>query len=773
MTDDNQILSTALTALAAGLTPIRAKTDGSKAPLGQWKQWQSEPPDELTVMGWFRDWPNLGLVTGAVSGRLVCVEFEGRFMGRWPDVRQALEAADLWSVFEGWGKGYSEWTPSEGLHILIRLGGDQPLDGNRKIALDAHGETTIETRSEGGFVIIAPSNGDTHPSGGAWKIARGGLDTIELVDPPEYEAVLAVLASFDERPQAPAPQAPLRLDAMLADDRPSWIDQSSSSWPAMSSVLEAHGWQYHHADNDHHYWTRPGKDRRLGHSASVNRRDRLHVFSSAAHPLLATDRQTYDVIDVLGAYDLGHLPDTAERVAVIRRFGGPTPVVLGRTVEVPTEGTSIPAEFFEARAALDHIRQAARSRMVSPDAVFHATLARVAACTPHLVHLPPLIGGSVPLSYLTMLVGPPEAGKSGAFATAQALIPAPASVADGLPIGTGEGLIDVLFGMVTEPDPDTGKPHKVKKQVRHAANIYVDEGMAMAAIGGRSGATLMPTLRTIFTGGVLGSTNADLEKRRIVPAGQAVYGVVVAVQPEMAGTLLSRNELLAGTPQRFTYANALDPGAGYGTDWPGLLGWTPPTPMDLHDYMAASPGGGYQRAYVEIEGSIIARIKAYRLDSQHGVARETIDAHKMLVIEKIGAGLMLLDGRLTLTEEDWELAELVFATSTAVRSTVVRRIQEEATTSEEAYDSRLARRQVRIEEGTERAQLARTKVAVLRIIRREPQSRRNEIRRDLSGKAQRDCLDAAIDELASEGAIRQVEIAGQGQPGVVYEAVDK
>jgi hypothetical protein len=144
---ESTILAAALSALEAGLCPIRAKADGSKAPLGQWKQWQEQRPDETNVRSWFADWPNLGLVTGQISDRLVCLEFEGRAMDRLTAVRDALVAAELYGVFESWVEGYCEETPGGGIHVLVHVGGNNALPGNTKLASDSSGQTLIETRA--------------------------------------------------------------------------------------------------------------------------------------------------------------------------------------------------------------------------------------------------------------------------------------------------------------------------------------------------------------------------------------------------------------------------------------------------------------------------------------------------------------------------------------------------------------------------------------------------------------------------------------------------
>src|SRR5215470_7918261 len=73
------MLDSALQWRAAGCSVIRTTIDGTKAPLGEWKQYQSQRADESTLERWFgKDHPGMGIVCGAVSGNLEMLEFEGR-----------------------------------------------------------------------------------------------------------------------------------------------------------------------------------------------------------------------------------------------------------------------------------------------------------------------------------------------------------------------------------------------------------------------------------------------------------------------------------------------------------------------------------------------------------------------------------------------------------------------------------------------------------------------------------------------------------------------
>jgi putative DNA primase/helicase len=88
---------------------------------------------------------------------------------------------DLWQRLNS---GYVELTPSGGLHWLYRVS-DGTLPGNTKLARkpgeNGGVDVWAETRSEGGFTITAPSGGATHPSGGAWTLIGGSIETIPTI----------------------------------------------------------------------------------------------------------------------------------------------------------------------------------------------------------------------------------------------------------------------------------------------------------------------------------------------------------------------------------------------------------------------------------------------------------------------------------------------------------------------------------------------------------------------------------------------------------------
>lgn len=407
------------------------------------------------------------------------------------------------------------------------------------------------------------------------------------------------------------------------------------------------------------------------------------------------------------------------------------------TVAAPALDLNLPDEFWHARPLYGHIRQAARSRLVSPDAVLAAVLTRVAAITSHTVEIPPIVGSPCGLTYYAVLVGPPESGKSAAAKVAAELLPAPPEVLDLLPPGSGEGLVECLFEVI-EDQGDKGKPVKVKRQTKHAAIFHVDEGETLADLGNRSGSTLLATLRSAWTNATLGNTNASADRRRILGGETYVYGATVGIQPELAGPLLDGAS--AGTPQRFTWLLATEAGApDHDENWPGLLPWEP---IDLDKFARHHGRNGTARHPLIIHRSVVEDVREHRRGTLKGdVHVESLDSHRMLLRLKTAALLALLDRRHNVTDDDWHLAGIIGATSKAVRRSVEAALLQVQTNKETAAADRTARREIHVE-GT-KAEKALTSAArsVARAVGRHEERGQHK---DQGGGCTRRCVSQAI-----------------------------
>jgi hypothetical protein len=412
----------------------------------------------------------------------------------------------------------------------------------------------------------------------------------------------------------------------------------------------------------------------------------------------------------------------------------------------------LPGDFWSARPMLRHIRQAAHSRMCSADAVLHGVLARVAAGTGHTVKLPPIVGSASPLCYFATILGPSGAGKSSSNRVAGELVPV-----EELPPGSGEGMVDALFETVKVENED-GKIVAERRQTRFAIFMYLDEGEALAVLGGRSGSTLLPTIRAIWSGQVIGNTNASFERKRVVPAGQYAYGLVVAMQESVAGPLIE--DAGAGTPQRFVWASAIDPTVPDQPEpWPGTLGWEPLSPSELARYEGERTP--YVRHVMRVPESVAAEVWARQLARTRGdVVVDILQAHRDLLRLKAAGLLALLDRRMDVSDEDWALAGVLVDTSDRVLAHAMDVVAHNAFQREAQTSARLARRHV----DAAAAQLGwRTTEAARRIatkVRQNPGVLVSNLRRDL--RRWRDEFEEALTHAKAEGWVIERSEPGRG-----------
>lgn len=278
----------------AGVSTIPIVKGGSKRPAVRWAEYQARIPELGEIDRWWGNGHDYGLaiICGAISGNLEMVELEAR--ANTGSTLLAIDAAmaaagleDLWVALTVERFAYMEVSPSGGMHLLYRIM-DHEVPGNTKIANDANGLVMAETRGEGGYVIVAPTSGICHPSGQPWTLAVGEYGEIPNITWDEREALLGVLKDvLDETPERPAslvvapPTSPVIGAPGGAGLSPGDDFEASTDW---TEILEPHGWTLESRHGAERNWTRPGKDRREGASATTGYkgdRDRLYVFSTS------------------------------------------------------------------------------------------------------------------------------------------------------------------------------------------------------------------------------------------------------------------------------------------------------------------------------------------------------------------------------------------------------------------------------------------------------------------------------------------------------------
>jgi hypothetical protein len=613
------------------------------------------------VAAWWKEHPD-ALIGCRVPADTVILDIDPRHNGH--DTWQALQDSygplpDTRHHYSGRGDGgHHQWFIHPGGRLSIK-----PLNDWAKANGVGHEVGTTKKRWVSGidilhhnhrYTILPPS---PHPATGRpyWWGSKA-----------KPAPMLEWLANYitDQRPPTP-PQPTLRRvvdDNSIAD----WYT-ANHTWhdvlaPAFWHVVDGDG------DGDGSAWRHPNAS--AAQSASI-RHGLLFVYTDntefeptePSNPVGYTRFKAWALLEYAGDMK------AAARAARIMRDGETTTAPSGDALRIPREAAvaasqALDDEFWTSRAYLAQIRQAAQSRGVAPFGLLGCTLAYIAAYTPPSTCLPPTIGGQVPLSMLVALYGTSGAGKSSLAAVAAEIT----ALRDGkvigpIQVGTGEGLVEIYHDFVDEKDTN-GKTKSVKRQVKRGAILTLDEGGMLAEIASRKGATIMPVLRTAWSGGDPGQANASAETRRSLRAGSYTLGLISSWQDKAAQFLLADAD--GGTPQRFVWFSSNDPNAPDDEpDWPGRLEVNLPAAYDMGVPFRLAP-------------EVVAELK----ETRRGVLRGTLDvnpldAHRNLNKLKVAGCLAILDGRhREMTDDDWALAERVMRASDAIRDHVIRKARE-------------------------------------------------------------------------------------------------
>lgn len=406
----------------------------------------------------------------------------------------------------------------------------------------------------------------------------------------------------------------------------------------------------------------------------------------------------------------------------------PEPTVL----EVPDLTATEDANFWSARPLLQHLHTFALARMVAPWAVLGVTLARIVTATSHQVCIPPIIGGKASLNLFVGLVGPSGSGKGAAEQVAAEALDVGHLVSHN--VGSGEGIAH-------------GYKHRVKGELRwnddeHAVLFSVPEIDSLAAQGDRKGATLMPQLRSGWTGEQLGFGYADPTKRILIEAHQYRLCLVAGVQPGRAACLLDDSD--GGTPQRFLWLPAVDPTLpDVEPSAPSPTTWHPPPLSHL-----VSIGG----VRIEVCQTAQKVIKDNRRERARGNG-DALDGHALLCQLKTAAALGIAEGRYSVTDEDWQLAEVIARKSAATRAAVTDYLRGKQHEANYGRAEAEATRSVIVAEKVADAAVKRVAGRLIRHLRgaEEPVTR-GYLRRDLASR-DRAYIDEALERLVDAGQV--------------------
>ncbi len=173
------ILEIARGYVAAGLSVIPIRPDGSKAPAAPtWKEFMTRRAADEELVGWFNSGRSgIAIICGAVSGNLEVLDFED------------VALFDAWEVLMRrerpiiLGKLPIVATPRPGRHVFYRL--PHAPRGSEKIATrpptaeeliadpGCRSVTLIETKAEGGYVLAPGCPPACHETGRLYRHIGG------------------------------------------------------------------------------------------------------------------------------------------------------------------------------------------------------------------------------------------------------------------------------------------------------------------------------------------------------------------------------------------------------------------------------------------------------------------------------------------------------------------------------------------------------------------------------------------------------------------------
>lgn len=264
MSTNTDIWQQIVTMLKQGISliPVHDKGEKAKRPYAGWKEFQSRLPLEGELYESLERYNTtaVAMVCGAVSGNMEVIDVDVK---NWAGINTLLGIELKALVPELVNKLRYHRTPSGGMHIIYRIDSHAP-EGNLKLCYkDGETGAAIETRGEGGYVLMPPSLG--------YK-AITNVD-IQTITWDERCSLIAICRSLNQKISIQKPK-PKKSEIDYYNENP--FDHFAGSEQA-ANVL---GWKKIKETNKYIYYTRPGKSSGVSASFDLERRY-YYIFTSS------------------------------------------------------------------------------------------------------------------------------------------------------------------------------------------------------------------------------------------------------------------------------------------------------------------------------------------------------------------------------------------------------------------------------------------------------------------------------------------------------------
>lgn len=287
-------LDTARAYVAAGLSVIPVRADGSKAPAEPgWRAYSGARPDDATLARWFGNGHaghyGIGIPGGAASGNLAVLDFETdaafvTWLKSLPkDAEQRTRACPLVRTPGGGAHLYAR-LPEPVAGVVLARHVPDPTDIDDRTGLPRV-RTKIEIRGSGAQVVAPGSPARCHKTNRPYEwLRRSWVDggTYSEVPWETWHEWLERAAALNEveRPAVEPKIAPPKPRGAGSGTSPGDDFNHRGSWDE-AGLFEA-GWQWHtQFEAERGYLTRPGKRVKDGSSGTVG----MVQASDGGHPL--------------------------------------------------------------------------------------------------------------------------------------------------------------------------------------------------------------------------------------------------------------------------------------------------------------------------------------------------------------------------------------------------------------------------------------------------------------------------------------------------------
>lgn len=271
--------------LGMSLIPVREKDEKTpsgilkkaKAPfVNTWTECQTIPKTEPQLWHEMTEkyhTDSVALICGKISGNIEVIDVDVKY---YPGI-DAILFLDIQKLYPNiWDKLLINKTPSGGYHLIYKVSGED-VPGSKKLAgrLEAIPDSKktkpinfIETRGEGGYIVVPPSEGYSHH--------LGTLNTLTWV---ERTSIIEICRSYTQiikivkPPKQPKEQG--RTDYYEINP---FDDYNQSD--AATILLKEFNWTYFNSNSHSDYWTRPDRDGGISASFSHSLRT-YYIFTTS------------------------------------------------------------------------------------------------------------------------------------------------------------------------------------------------------------------------------------------------------------------------------------------------------------------------------------------------------------------------------------------------------------------------------------------------------------------------------------------------------------